>query len=320
MTWNLSPTVSNHAPTVIVTGVNGFVGKHLAQELSDHGVTVIGIGDDAQADVQIAPLLHDYLAADLSHRWPDAGDVDAVVHLAGLAAVGPSFDEPQTYLSMNSAMVTHMCEHLVAAQSVARVVIVSSAAIYDSGQPLPLDEDSALTFNSPYGVSKALVENQASYYRSRGLDCVVARPFNHIGPGQRPGFLLPDLAQAVCAHAGAGTPLPIGDLTTRRDYTDVRDVAQAYRLMATSEALAHPTYNICTGRSISGSELLQLLMDAMHISKIDTLVDPSRLRPNDPDEIYGDSGRLKADTGWVPQRCIADTVADFVNALEHSDS
>lgn len=292
---------------IAVTGVNGFVGRHVAAELTDHRIEVVGIGIEDSPAIDVAA----YAQADLAEAWPEIGPVDAVIHLAGLAAVGPSFDEPQHYISINSSIVTHLAEALLG--STTRIVLVSSGAIYDGSQPLPLNEDSAVAINSPYAISKILNENQATYYGGRGLDVIVARPFNHIGPGQGPGFLLPDLAASIEATA-PGEAIRTGDLSTRRDYTDVRDVARAYRLLATTSAPAHRVYNICSGVSLSGHDILAALMAAAGRDDIRTETDPSRLRPNDPTDIFGDNGQLRGDTGWEPTFTIEETVADFLKA------
>ena len=305
---------------IAVTGVNGFVGRHLAAELAGNGIEVVGIGIEEKPDPALDGLLREYVVADLVEEWPDTGTVGAVIHLAGLAAVGLSFDEPQRYITVNSAIVTNMCEGVLASGSSPRVVLVSSGAIYDGKQMLPLTEESAIAFNSPYAVSKLLNENQAAYYRGRGLDCVIARPFNHIGPGQGLGFLLPDLAAALTMvdepgdKASQNHAIKVGDLTTRRDYTDVRDVARAYRMLATQPHLSHGIYNICSGRSLAGNDILTELLKASGLSCVDTEIDESRRRPNDPAEIVGDNSRLRDDLGWAPQFSIEDTIADYLRA------
>lgn len=292
---------------IAVTGVNGFVGRHVAAELTDHDISVVGIGMEDSPAVDV----DSYFRADLTTEWPAIGAVDAVIHLAGLAAVGPSFADPQHYISVNSSIVTHLAEALLGSST--RIVLVSSGAIYDGTQPLPLAERSTIAINSPYAISKVLNENQATYYGNRGLDVIVARPFNHIGPGQGPGFLLPDLADALDA-AAPGNPIGVGDLSTRRDYTDVRDVAHAYRLLATAVDPAHRVYNICSGSSLSGHDILTALTAATGRGTVRTETDPSRLRPNDPVDIVGDNSRLRTDTGWKPAFTIEETVTDFLKA------
>lgn len=299
---------------VVITGVNGFVGKHLVRELKDHDIEVVGVDRAKTVDDSIADLLSDYVVADLSAGWPKIDGVTAVIHLAGLAAVGPSFDSPQDYININSAIFTNMAEHYLGSGDKPRLVVVSSGAIYDPNQPMPLSENSVVGYTSPYAVSKVLVENQCAYYRNRGLDCVVARPFNHIGPGQKGGFLLPDLYEQLKEISGSSEPLKVGSLSTKRDYTDVRDVVRAYRLLATNESLANNTYNICSGISVAGDEILNIVQEMTDTKDVTVEVDQTRVRPNDPIDIVGDNSRLKHDTGWQPEIDIKTTIFDFVRS------
>ncbi len=294
---------------VAVTGVNGFVGRHLVAEFTGAGVEVVGIGHEPDGHPH---GLADYVCQDLTRGWPAGLEVDAVVHLAGLSAVGPSFGSPQRYLDDNSAMVTHLGEATLREDSRRRLLVVSSGAVYDGQQDQPLHEGSRIGFSSPYVVSKVLVENQAAYYAGRGLDVVVARPFNHIGPGQGRGFLVPDLYDAASEASEAGGPMLVGDLETRRDYTDVRDVARAYRLLLETERLAHRVFNVCSGRSWSGRELWELLRAEAQHERLEIEVDPARIRPGDPREIVGDSTRLQEATGWTPEIEVPDSVRSFV--------
>lgn len=294
---------------IAVTGINGFVGKHLARELNSQDIYVVGLGREDTVDPEIAELVGSYISVDLTTEWPDGtSNVDAIIHLAGLAAVGPSFDEPQKYLNLNSAMVTHMAEYYLKQEKKPRILVVSSGAIYDPDQSMPLTEGSAIGFTSPYSVSKVLVENQCAYYRKRGLDCIIARPFNHIGPGQLPGFLVPD----VIAQLRTGETITVGDITTKRDYTDVRDVARAYRLLSCADELRHEIYNVCSGRSISGGSLIAQIKTAMGKDSAATVIDQARVRPTDASDIYGNADSLREDTGWEPTIVIEQTIRDCV--------
>jgi len=301
-------TASTNQKRIAVTGVNGFVGKHLARELVNNDICVIGIGREAGADPEIAKLLSDYVVADLTQTWPEKIEVDAVIHLAGLAAVGPSFDDPQTYINLNSAMLTHLAEHYLTQTKKPRLLVVSSGAIYDPNQAMPLTESSMIGFSSPYTVSKVLVENQCAYYRNRGLDCIIVRPFNHIGPGQLEGFLVPDVIQQL----QTSDSLAVGNIATKRDYTDVRDIVRAYRLLATTPILNYDTYNACSGASVSGEEIIKLLKKATHKESTKTIIDETRVRPTDPADIYGDASRLKKDTNWEPKITLNQTLADSI--------
>ncbi|KQP69183.1 hypothetical protein ASF40_14805 [Microbacterium sp. Leaf288] len=300
---------------LIVTGVDGFVGRHLARAAAEAGVEIFGISRGRTADAALSELLAGYVSADLRELWPAGLPSDAaVVHLAGLAAVGPSFDRPQDYITANSAMVTNMCEALLAAGHDGRIVGVSTGAVYaQTGDEPARCESDAVAFTSPYVVSKVLVENQLSYYRRRGLQTVTARPFNHVGPGQGPGFIVPDLL-AQLRRLRPGEPLRVGNLRTRRDYTDVRDVARAYLELAFAATVPHDLYNVATGTARSGEEVLAELCTASGLPMPQIEVDPARVRATDPLVIIGNASRLRTDTKWAPQIPFDRTIADAVES------
>jgi GDP-4-dehydro-6-deoxy-D-mannose reductase len=301
--------------TIAITGVNGFVGQHLTKMLLDEAHAVVGIGRDKGSGT--IPL-NKYISCDLAKTWPELHTpVDAVIHLAGLAAVGPSFDDPQSYLNLNSAMVTNMCEYYLGQDKKPRIVIVSSGAVYDPAQNMPISEASAVAFNSPYAVSKILTENQAAYYNARGLECIVMRPFNHIGPGQMPGFIVPDLFKKIRERTSKCSPITSGNLTSKRDYTDVRDVARAYMLVATAtDTPRELIYNVCSGESHSGNEVLSAVTEALGILEPEVSVDTDLLRPNDIQDIRGDNTKLKNEFGWEPSFAFEQSINDFVRAAQ----
>jgi GDP-4-dehydro-6-deoxy-D-mannose reductase len=302
------------AQTIVITGVDGFVGRHTARAVAAAGHRVVGLGRATDAPDELRDTLDDYVAGDLTQGWPFEGHADAVIHLAGLAAVGPSFDAPQQYVTANSAMVTSMCESLIRRPSErpVRVVGVSTGAVYrapEAGEAL--DETAPVAESSPYVVSKLLVEHQLAYYSRRGVDAVVARPFNHIGPGQSGGFLVPDLTRRLL-DSDART-ITTGNLETRRDYTDVRDVARAYVLLATAADHQHDVYNVASGTARSGAEVLEAVCSALGRPVPETDADPDLIRPNDPPVICGDAARLRDEFGWEPTYEFARTVDDYVH-------
>ncbi len=296
---------------LIVTGVDGFVGRHVARRAKSAGMAVHGIGYARDLDPGVADSLDTYVQADLRQGWPLTPNADAVIHLAALAAVGPSFDHPQEYIEANSAMVTHMAESMVSSGFDGTVLAVSSGAVYEPMEVGALTETSPIGVTSPYVVSKMLVENQLNYYRRRGLRTVVTRPFNHIGPGQNAGFLVPDLCQQLADHDPTQS-MPVGNLSTRRDYLDVRDVANAYLALATSPTHRHFVYNVCSGVSVEGTEILEHICAAMGIPVPATHADPTRYRPVDAQEVTGSSARLREEFGWAPQYSLAQSIADAV--------
>ena len=299
---------------IAVTGINGFVGKHLTQKLVENGHNVIGLSMEDNAHPEIANDLLEYVSCNLAEEWPAFNaQPDAIIHLAGLAAVGPSFDKPQMYISINSSIVTNLCEHYLTQDSKPRIVLISSGAVYSPNQSMPINEGGEVQFGSPYAVSKILNENQAAYYRSRGLDCVVARPFNHIGPNQLPGFLVPDLIEKITSRESTHGPIKVGNLATKRDYTDVRDVANAYVLLATHpEQPKQLVYNICSGKSVSGEEMLTTIASALQIDIPETIIDEALVRPNEVMDIRGDNTSISSELGWTPSIDIEKTIRDIV--------
>lgn len=296
---------------VVITGINGFVGHHLARALAQQQAEVVGISQDSEVSEKLRDIVTEYHQADLIAAWPEIENVDAVIHLAGLAAVGPSYDKPQLYINANSAMVTNLCEYYLTQDKKPRILVISSGAIYDSTQPLPITEDSKIGFSSPYAVSKILTENQCDYYRARGLDCVVVRPFNHIGPGQAPGFILPDFYKRL-SETEDGSTIKVGNVNTKRDYTDVRDIVAAYTKLALAPNLQYKLYNVCSGKSLSGKEILDQLKQAMGKTGVTFEIDPALVRPTDIMDIYGDASRLQNELDWHPMHSIEQTIKDYV--------
>lgn len=300
--------------TLMVSGATGFVGKHVVRAAHAAGYRVRAIGRDETVPVDIAPLVDEYLHADLAREWPVTGEVDAIIHLAGLAAVGPSFAEPQRYIETNSRMVTLMCEAMLDAGDGTRILVVSSGAVYaPHSDGTPIEESSATSATSPYAVAKLLVESQAAYYAHRGLDITVARPFNHIGPGQESGFLVPDLSRALRTLRD-GEMLSVGSLETARDYTDVRDVARAYLAIVSASQRHDFVYNVASGASRTGAEILSALCAALGRPVPEVAVDPGRLRPGDPERVTGSSRRIQRAFGWAPTIDWRQSIADFVDA------
>lgn len=305
----------------LVAGINGFVGHHLAKELSEHDITVFGTGTDDG----LAPELELYVAqfyanCDLTNPQDVAklplGEVDSVINLAGLAQVGASFgaDQAKKYKFINTAVQTGVARCLIelGKPAATRLIAVSTGAVYDNAQNMPITEASKLlTDGSPYALSKLAMEQAMAEFTSDKIETVIVRPFNHLGPGQLGGFLVPDLVNKLRA-LGPNNTLSVGNLNTKRDYTDVRDVVRAYRLLATTKTLNHSLYNVCSGQSHSGQEILDLLTGYMGIQNLKVEVDPARVRPNDPANIYGDASRLKTDTGWSPQIPLQQTLQDIL--------
>lgn len=304
--------------TILVTGVGGFVGHHLANELYSRGHRVIGTGMSRKINEGPSSTIDLYIGdCDLT-KWKDVeklplNELDAVINLAGLAQVGDSFGKEGIYNKVNVGVHTTLADAIQKTGRPIRMVSVSTGAVYDNHQTMPLNESSQLVKDgSPYALSKVAMEEALQKYIRNGVDIVVARPFNHIGPGQLPGFLVPDLVQQVMVSK----TVSVGNLKTERDYTDVRDVVKAYIALATKPSLDYQVYNICSGVSTSGQTILNYILDVTNKTDVAINIDPLKIRPNDPVLVLGDSSRIQQETGWKPIVPLKQTIADFVNALE----
>lgn len=301
---------------VLVTGVNGFVGKHLARELVSRDDEVIGVGREATPAPEIKDLLADYFACDLMDqkavdKLPLEG-IDGIISLAGLARVGDSFSDPEKYKTVNVGVLSNLLQVLLDKKLNPRIIAVSTAYVYDPNQALPITEQSKLIDDgSPYAKSKLAMEEATKDFRAKGLEAIIVRPFNHIGPGQEEGFLVPDLYAKLMAAKNTGQVIKVGNLSTKRDYTDVRDVVKAYGDLAHAEELKHDVYNICSGKSVAGQEILDLLSN-LSGANVQAEADPALMRPNDNPDLYGSHQRLHAETGWQPQIPLQKTLEDFV--------
>ena len=304
--------------TILITGINGFVGKHLAREAVAQGHSVIGVGVNGGLDESLAGIVSRYELCDLTDALAVAKlnleGVQAIINLAGLAKVGSSFGQAELYKRVNVDVLAVLGRRLLAEKSKVRLIAISSSMVYDSAQPMPLSEASRTSgAGSPYADSKLLMEAAAAELKSQGLDCVVMRPFNHIGPGQESGFLVPDLYQQIEGVIKRSQPLLVVNLSSKRDYTDVRDVAKAYLSIAAKPTLAHNVYNVCSGHSVSGTEILANLLAQMGLKEtIKPQVDQAKMRPSDVAELYGSAERLRAETGWQPTIPIAQSLKDFI--------
>jgi GDP-4-dehydro-6-deoxy-D-mannose reductase len=196
------------------------------------------------------------------------------------------------------------------------VVTIGSGEQYGPPDALPTDEDAPFRPQNPYAASKASADLVAGFYTdAHGLRVIRARAFNHAGPGQEPTYAIAAFAEQVAAGLDAGLdPVPVvtGSPDTRRDYTDVRDVVRAYRLLA--ERGEPGAFNVCSGVSRSARELVAALGEVTGVA-IEHTVDPARVRAHEVPEIRGSADRLRAATGWAPEipfeRTLADAVASF---------
>jgi GDP-4-dehydro-6-deoxy-D-mannose reductase len=290
----------------LVTGGHGFVGRWLVDHLSANGAQVTATGEEV--DVTDAAVVRDALA-DLAP--------DAVFHLAGQAHVGRSWESPSRTFEVNALGTVHVLDAARRLATPPRVLVVSSAEVYGPVQPdeLPLREDSPLRPVSPYAASKVAAEVAAQQAaRGYGLHVVVARPFNHIGPGQSPTFVVPAIAQRIVdAQRSGATKIEMGNPSPRRDLTDVRDVVRAYALLV-EHGRPGEVYNVASGHDVRIGDLADLLVAAAG-GGLEVVTDAVEARPVDVPVLRGDATKLHAATGWTPEIPLEQTLADVLASL-----
>jgi GDP-4-dehydro-6-deoxy-D-mannose reductase len=302
--------------TTLITGAAGFVGSHLIELLEQDSAQVIALlrpGTEPLASgsrvIWHAVELHD---PDSVARAIAAFRPSEIYHLAGVAHVGDSWSHVHETFAGNVLGTHHLFGALRLAQLKPRVLITSSAFVYE---PLnrAITEDDAIRPNSPYGTSKLAQEMVAiRAWQDDGIPSLIARAFNHVGPRQAPSFVASSIAKQI-AEAEAGTRPPVlsmGNLASERDIMDVRDTVRAYRSMMRAAKPGIP-YNVCSGTSVPIRALVELLKSQARVP-ITIEQDPARIRPNDTPLVLGDHRRLTRDTGWSPQIPLEQTVRDLL--------
>ena len=282
-----------------VTGSSGFVGSWLLRHLEDSGDTVTSCA----ADITDAPSLQKELLA---------VSPQAVYHLAGQANVGASWNDTVATFEVNAVGTLNVLEAVRQLPMRPRVLVIGSADVYGTvkADDLPLTEDTPLRPVSPYAASKVAAEFVAlQAYLGYGTPVIRARAFNHVGPGQNEGFVVSALAKRIAEAERAGTTaVSVGNLDTRRDFSDVRDVVRAYRLLM-EHGTPGEVYNVCSGNDISIREIADRLMAASG-HRLDFVVSGDQQRSVDVPVLSGDSSRLRAATGWAPLIPLDQTLAD----------
>jgi len=297
-----------------VTGATGFVGPHLRSALLAEGHEV-WTTDRADSPTE-KHLRCDLLDPAAVRHVFEASTPDWVFHLAGQSSVGYSFENPQDVLRTNIVGACNVFEAIRAVVPAARTLVVGSAEEYGSVSEdrQPITEDEPLRPASPYAVSKVAQELLALQYgTSHALAVVLARSFNHSGPGQSDRFVLPSFARQI-ARAELGLQedvIHVGNLDVWRDYLDVRDVVHAYRLLV-EKGVAGSAYNICRGEAFRIGDLLDALFRRAR-RPIHAEVDPTRWRPVDLPVLRGDPTRLREATGWRPHIPLDTTLDDILD-------
>lgn len=304
---------------IIVTGVNGFVGQHLAKNLHEHGNEVFGIGREQEPNPGLDGSLDNYIVCDLTVAGavetlkPHLKNASAAINLAGIATSNNDPAMTDELFRINVGVHEVLYSAMNDMGSKARIITVCTGLEYKTDQTMPLTEESALQEDidatNAYVRTKLRVEQIAEKYRKAGLDIITARPFNHTGPNQGIGFFVPDQIEKIRKSVASGENMQLGDgLDFWRDFTDVRDVVEAYRLLATlpTEKLSSTTYNIASGTPVFGRDLFRLIADLTNFTNHDLTTSNESSSP----KIYGSHDLLTNDTGWQTTYTLQQSIAD----------
>jgi GDP-4-dehydro-6-deoxy-D-mannose reductase len=291
---------------LLVTGSDGFVGRLLKRERP----CVPLVDDGGNVDLRDA----DRVGRAVARIAPDA-----VIHLAAQSFVPESFARPRETYAINFFGTLNLLEALKAAGFLGRFLFVGSGDSYGLVAPdeLPIDEAHPLRPRSPYAVSKAAAEALCyQWSQSEAFAIVMTRSFNHIGPGQSEQFVVSDFArQVVEIRKGLRPPLiRTGDIDVTRDFTDVRDVVEAYLLLL-EQGKCGEIYNVCSG---SEQSVRDVLMRLLQVAGVESTVeqDPLRLRPAEQRRICGSPRKLERDTGWIRRYSLDSSLTDILNDWE----
>ncbi len=290
-----------------VTGGHGFVGPHLRAHLVKCGDHVVAPEQD-EVDLDDP----DELTAAISAAQPDA-----IYHLAALAHVGESWANPERTFHVNAVGTLRLLEAARRVDPAPRVLLIGSAEVYGAvtAAEVPISEERPLVPVTPYAASKVAAEYLGvQYHAGFGVPVVRARSFNHVGPGQSGHFVVADIARRIAQAARDGaTSLAVGNLSARRDFTDVRDVVRAYRMLVVDGA-AGEAYNVCSGVDVSIADLVGKLL-VLAGADLTLEVDAELMRPIDVPVLVGDNAKLRAATGWSPEHSLDDTLRDVLAAF-----
>lgn len=296
----------------LITGIGGFVGPHLADNLLKNEYSVFGIDRKASEVNGCKCFACDITDEKAVENIISEVKPDVIFHLAGQSSVEKSYKEPELTFKINVEGTNNIFAALINCNIKPKVLIISSADVYGAPESMPINEDAELSPKSPYARSR--VEQEEISLRCNeeyGIPIVVSRSFSHTGPGQQENFVCPNFAkQVVLVKRGKQSVIKVGNIEVKRDFTDVRDMVEAYRILS-EKGIPGEIYNAGSGKSVSLRHVLETLFTEAGV-KPEIEQEPSRVRKNDAIEIQADISKLKA-LGWEPKIPFEQTLKDILD-------
>lgn len=304
--------------SVLITGATGFAGVHLVELLSKD-YKIIALSHDPaiklSSSLNVSGDIRDQVTID---RLLKKHSPDYIIHLA--AKTKDWFDDPRASYDVNLVGTLNLYESVLRQQRLKKynpkILYISTSEIYGHTTSLScINEACVLRPANNYATSKAAADLMSfAYAKSQGLNIVIVRPFTHSGPGQQKGFFLTDMASQVAAiEKGKQQPvISVGNLKSVRDYSDVRDIVKAYKLILEAETVPGNVINVCSGVGMKVEDILKRLIKLSDV-EVKVKVDKTRFRPVDVPVFIGDNSRLKKLTKWVPEYTLDQTIIDTLN-------
>lgn len=293
---------------VLITGITGFVGQHLETFLRDkadvYGTSRVNRGKKHIFELDL-----------LTENEVKKVNPTHIFHLAGLSNVRESWEHKADFIQGNVIGTIHLLEAVRKSDQQIKVITIGSSEEYGA---IPkgveqVREETPLNPINPYGISKCMINMLTIfYYKTYRLNVTHVRPFNHIGPGQRLGFVTTDFAYQIALINKGLTKedvISIGNLQVIRDFTDVRDIVKAYYEIGLSGKPGE-VYNVCTGKGVSIQDILNILLSFSNRT-IQVITDPKKMRMVDNPRLVGDPGKLFRLTRWTPKQKLDDTLRDI---------
>ncbi|MGN0689519.1 MAG: GDP-mannose 4,6-dehydratase [Oscillospiraceae bacterium] len=298
---------------VLIFGVSGFVGHYLAEEFHNNGYDVFG------CDLERTPNLNDYikfencdiLDKDAVVKCVSLIKPDYIVNLAAISSVGQSWNNPQKTVAINVEGAINILEAVRLFAPFVKVLLIGSSEEY-AASDFPISESSPLDASNPYGISKIMQEKYAELYRLRyKMNVFYVRAFNHIGPMQSDRFVIPSWCKQISGIAkGEQEPIMhIGNTLVKRDFSDVRDVVRAYRMIV-ENGNCERVYNVGSGKIVCLSDILNHLISLSN-KEITIVPDESLVRKNEAPVIWCDNSLIKTELGWEPEYSLFDTLTEI---------
>ena len=304
----------------MIVGAGGFVGSYLCKEFLNNGYKVSGTdkGEGSALPSEVDFYKTDLMQADEVEKLIGQIQPDIIVNLAAISSVGASWNMPQATMAINVIGALNIMEAARKSEQKPRILFVGSSEEYVISEN-PLDENTQLNANNPYGISKVTQEQFAKLYREQyGLKIYCVRPFNHTGIGQRDSFVLPSFCKQVAEidKSGKDGKIQVGNLKVKRDFSHVKDVVRAYRMIVESDN-CNQIYNVGSGNAYSLEDMLTYII-GLSDQNIEIEVDQNRIRPTDQLVICCDRSLIGKELGWKPQYDVYDALKEMFDYYKES--